>query len=183
MPNGRAILEDYWENEFTDYRMYLVLHGYFEDYAPLEPFIQIVINFGRKLGEKATMIVPMKGAYDSTRCSVLGLSWEPEMRQELDRTRDPYILVIRKPLSAFRPDEDEYIIMQFPEAISNTSKYIEILDEIWREINAGNDIFAWKLESRTKVTGKFLQRLFEAIEAKPGVFGFSINLKRLFTGR
>jgi hypothetical protein len=24
---------------------------------------------------------------------------------------------------------------------------------------------------------------FEAIEAKPGVFGFSINLKRLFTGR
>jgi hypothetical protein len=70
--------------------------------------------------------------------------------------------------------------MRFPEAISRPTQYVEVLDEIASEIKSGRDIFEWKNRSR-KDKG-VPQRLLEAIEAKPGAFGFSIDLKKLLTG-
>lgn len=175
-----------WTIGSFPYSMYLVLNEYFDGYEPLEHFTRIVKNFGKKLGKEALVAVPMKGSYGTLRRDVLGLAWEPRIGQELERIKYPYILVTRKPLAYFVPDQDEYIIMRFPEATYDSNeilKYVEVLDEIATEINKGADIFEWRhAKARKRIAGKMLGRLYEAVEAKPGIYGFSIDLKKLITG-
>ena len=43
---GTSWRDRYLEPDYL-YRMYLVMSEYFEEYAPIEPFIRLVTNFGR----------------------------------------------------------------------------------------------------------------------------------------
>ena len=180
MVRGAVLTGDYGGSPARKYWMYLAISEYFENVRPLDDFVQILINFGETLEDKAKVTLPLRGAYSRTRRSILRLSWDHDTWEDLDRTKDPYLLVLPKPLSSFKPAEDQFIIMRFSEAISRPTQYVEVLDKIASEIKSGRDIFEWK--NRPRKDKGFPQRLLEAIEAKPGAFGFSIDLKKLLTG-
>lgn len=181
-PESANFTDDYVSDEYQ-YWMYLVINAYLEDFASIDPLIKLLRNFGKDLQDKALISLPLKGAYAKTRREVLNLPWSYKIWGELDRTSNPYLLITCTPLANFYPAIDKYIIMHFPEAISNVAQYIELLNEIAEEIKADNDIFKWKQrKARQRIAGSTLKRVLESIEAKPGMFGFSVDLKKLLVG-
>ena len=183
---GFATITDHYEGvgSTTDYSMYLVINKYFEDFAPIEPLLQLLVNFGKDLGSSATVHVPLKGAYAKTRRSVLRRPWSDKLWEELDREKRLYLLITKKPLSQFKPREDEFIILRFAEAATDPAQYVELFGDIAREIERGTDLFKWRhVKARRKVAGTLLRRLLESIDVKPSVLGIGIDLKTLATGK
>ena len=172
-----SVTGGYPTSPMYSYWMYLVISEYFENLRQIGDFVQLIINFGNNLADKANVNVPLTGSYSTTRRDVLRLPWNRETWEELDRAKDPFLLITRKPFSSFKPLSDEFITIRFPEAFSNAAQYVEILDEIARQIKSGANLFQWRNRNRKSVG--FHQRIFEAIEAKPGAFGFSVDLKKL----
>jgi hypothetical protein len=174
--------DDYTSHEYR-YLMYLVLNEYLEDFEPIVPLIKLLRNFGRILQDKAMITLPMKGAYGKTRQAVLKLPWNYKTWEELDRTHNPYLLITCTPLANLDPVKDKFIIMHFSEATSNVAQYADVLDEIAKEIKCDKDIFKWKqMKARQQIRGRTLKRVLESVEAKPGAFGFSVDLKKLLIG-
>ena len=166
------------------YWIYLVINESFEYYTPLEPLIQLVTNFGEELGDAAKVSLPGKGAYAKTRRSVLRRMWNDQIWVELDGTKTPYLLILKRPLSKFIPNSHRFIIMRFPDAILDPSSFAEVLSSMAQEIMRGKDLFSWnQAKSRKGIANKLLKRLFAAAEAKPGLLGFTLDLKKLTTGK
>ena len=112
------------------------------------------------------------------------MAWDTATKEDLTENKNPYLLITRKPLRDFSPVTDEFIILNFPEALDNSKQYIELFDEIAREISAGRNIFEWnRSKSRKQIAGRLLKRLVESVEMKPGALGFSIDLKKLLAGK
>jgi hypothetical protein len=165
------------------YWMYLVISEFLQNYGPLEDFIQLVSNFARVVDGRANVVIPFPDAYGGTRKYVLYQSWDSATRSELQNTLHPYILVLRTPLAIIDAKKDEFIILKFPEALAYSERYLELFTEIAEEILAGKDLFEWKnAEHRKEVAGKILSRITEAVSIKPGILGFSIDIKKLLVG-
>jgi hypothetical protein len=165
------------------YWMYLVISEFLQDYGPLEDFVQLVSNFGRVVDEKASVVIPFQDAYRDTRNYVLNQSWNSATRSELQNTLHPFILILKTPLARIDAEKDEIIILKFPEALAYSERYVELFSEIADEIFEGKDLFEWKhAKHRKEVTGKVLNRIAESLSIKPGLLGFSIDVKKLLTG-
>lgn len=162
------------------YWIYVVINEYYEGLILQDSFIQLMINFGTSLGDTAKVIVPLKGHYCQTRRSVLNLSWDENTWEQLDRATDIYMLITPYPLASFRPKNHKFILMWLPDATLNATQYINAMKSIAKEITTGNDIFEWHLQQTSK-KNKFIKLLSSSIEAKPGLFGFSIDLKKLLS--
>jgi hypothetical protein len=167
------------------YWMYLVIHKLFEAFTPIDPFIQLISNFGDSAGEKAMVTIPYNTSYSITRQEILSVDWDNDVREKIKKM-DVFLLILDIPFYCsnycFNPSKDKFIIMDFPEAAKNPLQYIYILDEIADEIKRGTDIFEWHSKEWKPIpSNKILKHIYKAIEAKPGIFGFSIDLKKLLT--
>ncbi|MBD1862336.1 MULTISPECIES: hypothetical protein [Trichocoleus] len=182
---GNLTYTDSFENSFHQkYWMYLVVHELYEGLTSVDSFVTLIANFGKALGDKAEVVLPLKSAYKETRRSVTKKIWQPETAEDLAKTQDIYMLVISKCLSLFDPEKgDKFLLLRFPGAESNPFQYIEILKSLEEEIHQNNNIFAWycrRLNSQAK--NDVAERIVSSVEAKPGIFGFSIDLKQLILG-
>jgi hypothetical protein len=157
--------------------MYFVISEDFEDYKPVENIISLLKNFARSLGEKAEVITPTRGHYKETHRQVTELSWPKYVKREIDAQVGPFLLVLDRKLVKFEPLKDKFILLKFPDAFRDPEIYIPLLNEMKKRIKKKEDIFEWKSEGK-KGTGLFAQ-LIDAIEMKPGAFGFSVDLKKL----
>lgn len=162
----------------TKYWIYVVINEYYEGLLLQDSFVQLMINFGTSLGDKAKVVIPLKGHYCRTRRSVLKAAWEENTWEQLDKATDIYMLAIPCPLSSFRPKDHNFILMWLPNALETPTQYIHVLKDIANEITRGRDIFEWHLRKTSKYN-KFLRKLYSSVSAKPGIFGFSIDLKEL----
>ena len=165
------------------YWMYVVISEFLQDYGPLEDFIQLVSNFGRVVNDKACVVIPFQFAYRDTRTYVLNRPWKSPIADELQDTLHPFILILRTSLPKFDAEKHEFIILKFPEALAYSEKYVALFSEIADEILGDRDLFEWKhTEHRKELAGKILNRVTESISMKPGILGFSIDIKKLLTG-
>ena len=172
-----------FDDHHCEYWMYLVINEFLQNYRPLEDFIQLVSNFGRVVDERANVVIPFNDRYRETRNYVLNQSWNSATKTELQSTLHPYILVLRTPLARIDTEKDELIILKFPEALAYSERYVELFSEIADEILKGNDLFEWRhAKHRKEVAGKILNRVAESVSIKPGMLGFSIDIKKLLIG-
>ncbi|AWB58202.1 hypothetical protein [Colwellia sp. Arc7-D] len=87
----------------------------------------------------------------------------------------PGLLVSTKPLSEFKESIGNYYFASF----ESTSPYkaAETLQEVRK---LANEQLAWEHNNKPVEAQKsFFKKLYDAIEAKPGVAGFNIDLKKL----
>lgn len=87
----------------------------------------------------------------------------------------PGVFVSTSPLSAFDIEKGNYYFASFHD--TDPTSAAEVIRELQRLIDnqLAHDFKSAKPEQKNKL----LQRLYNAIEAKPGVFGFAIDLKKL----
>ncbi|MCO4204690.1 hypothetical protein [Aeromonas taiwanensis] len=87
----------------------------------------------------------------------------------------PGLLVSTRPLSEFKESVGSYYFSSFTD---NSSQNAAAIIKKVREIS--NAQLAWEYENKPKdVQKSLLKRIYDAIEAKPGIAGFNIDLKKL----
>ena len=87
--------------------------------------------------------------------------------------------VIQKDFDEFDPQNDRYALIDFKEYKGDNNSYIDVLQDIEATVKAGNDLFEW-WETKAKRSSSYFDRFLDAIELKPGVYGFSFDLKKFF---
>lgn len=179
-PTGMVTMTATFDDPPYKYWMYLVINEYLEDVAKIDSLVQVILNFGKLLGDKGNVVIPMKGAYLETRKQVLELEWESNVFKQLKETEDPYLIIIGSKLKDFVPLLHRFIVLFFKDGVSDPVQYIQILKEISEEIKSDRNIFKWKDgKDQNQPQGNLLRRIYDAIEIKPGAFGFSVDLKKL----
>lgn len=164
------------------YSFYLVIHELYEDSDELVDFLAFLKAFGDKLKDRGTVVTPLPGAYERVKYFVPNRLWDSEYRKELEPRQNPYILVTEKELDNFRPDESQYMILKFPEPSPKRGPYVGLFDYMAEEIRQNHSLFDWQYVSpQGPPVAKILKQIWTAVEAKPGAFGFSIDLKKLIT--
>jgi hypothetical protein len=168
------------EPEKTKYWIYVVINEIYEDFAPIEPFKQLAANFGKKFDDTVKVALPIKSKYKSTRESILKKNWTADFKSVLEMTDQPYWLILKESVRQFDPQKDEHAFLWFSEATENPAQYSRIMCRIENHVRANKDLISWANHHNNKKKYKSaLERLYSAVELKPGAFGFCVDLKAL----
>jgi len=137
---------------------------------------RILERFARNLGDNGAVVRPFLGDIEKTKSHVLEKAWTDDERQELQKT--PSLLMINVDFDKFDPRNHQWMIFNFRDRMTQGISTVYDLDGILTslaEIITSNesDIFSAANEIKHDVQPIDAVRIFEA---KPGVFGFSIDL-------
>ena len=141
----------------------------------LNPYLE---RFARKLGYSAALVRPFSGDIESTRAQVLDKNWSESELNEILKT--PGLLLINKDFESFNPQSDDWIYINLGQKIFQDSSPLvdELLGEISETIiNPKVNIFS---ETNKILLKSSLKDAGEIFEAKPGAFGFSLDLMKAF---
>ena len=184
--NGNVTYTDKFENSIHQkYWMYLVIHELYENLASVESFITLIANFGKSLENKAEVVLPLKSAYKETRRSILRKAWDFKTTEKLAKTQDIYMLVLSQPLSSFDPRNEERVFLDLGSQkqsliLFNMQKFLNLIGE---EIRQDNNIFvSYFRHLASQQRSNMSERIISSVQARPGVFGFSVDLKQLLFG-
>jgi hypothetical protein len=149
----------------------------FEDYIPEQTqFTKSVQHYLETLGEyfedKVSLLMPNPRYTAQIGAEVRGIEdlwWS--LKGKL-----PALLISNKPLSQFNMKDGKYAVIPFES--KNPKDSANIINEVKRIINdqLSFEFSNRKIENKTKSIWSIL---YEAIEAKPGICGFAIDLKKL----
>lgn len=157
---------------------FLLIEDYIEEQTQFMKDLEIYLEkFARDLREAAPLWRPFKGDIERTREEFLQKNWGSHERHEIEKT--PAILMINVDFREFDPQLHPWFHLSFGRrrgplpAAHEVGAMLSTLASIVRE--SDQDIFdaAKRLKNEIRLsdaTGVF--------EAKPGVFGFSIDLKK-----
>jgi hypothetical protein len=132
-------------------------------------------RFARKLGDSAAVVKPFMGDIDAVRSQVQDKNWTEGELLEVRNT--PGLLMINQDFDVFNPREHPWMIINFGRRKTDylvALPFKGILDGIANAVLDPNEDFfvaANKLENEIRAT-----ELANVFEAKPGIFGFSVNL-------
>lgn len=132
-------------------------------------------RFARKLGDSAAVVKPFIGDIDAVRSQVLDKNWTESELLEVRNT--PSLLMINQDFDVFNPREHPWMIINFGHRKTDylvALPFKGILNGIANAVLDPNEDFfvaANNLENEIRAT-----ELVNVFEAKPGIFGFSINL-------
>jgi hypothetical protein len=129
-------------------------------------------RMGAAFGDKVSLFLPNPAYADQVENEVRnqGVIWDSL------HGRLPGLLIARKPFAALTAYDDDCIFLPFagqgPEEVAQTfSELRRLVNETLNENRRRNE---------TPTDSPFGRRLIESIEAKPGFFGFRLDLKKLF---
>lgn len=152
-------------------------------FRSLEPYLQ---RFARNLGDAGSLVRPFKGDIETTQSDVLDKRWAAEEKKQIIRT--PGLLMIDQDFDIFDPREHPWVHIYFGTGLHRTTNQ-EIMDSVstlggmLADLadalqRSDVDLFGLAEQMQSVVTAGDVAKLFEA---KPGVFGFSIDLKEGYT--
>ena len=133
-------------------------------------------RFARNLGDKGAVVRPFAGDIESARKSVMDKGWTDRQKQELYNT--PSVLMIAEDFDNFDPQEHPWILLHLGdrmiEGIAGAYRFREALSAIAQAVNDSDaDHFDVAHDAQYEVSAADAVKVFEA---KPGAFGFSIDL-------
>ncbi len=137
--------------------------------------------FGDDLGEQGMVIKAVDAAYRSTANEVINKSgWPAEIHARLENEYYPFMLVIKKDFGEFRPDLHPWSILWFSEYVGQEKVIHKILAHLAMITRKNEDIqeYLTKISKKRKFKG-----FFKYFEFKPGMFGLSIDLTKIFVDR
>lgn len=154
----------------------LFVYYFFEDYVPEQKSFTNRVQreleeLGEVFGDKVTLLMPNPRYAGRI---------EAEVRENRElwaslRGNLPGLFLSRKPLSQLKPSDDGCVYVPFES--SDPRKAAAVIERV-RGI--ANDTLSWDFANETPPKSKSFGRLLlDAIELRPGIFGFKIDLKKL----
>lgn len=155
----------------------LCVYYFFEDYnreqkSFTERVQQELEHLGEAFGDKVSLLMP------NPRYTGIVESEVREFRELWESLRDnlPGLFVSRKPLKNLKPTDDGCVYIPFETTDPDKAAAI-----IQRVRGIANETISWNFAHPSKPQcSSFSERLGEAIELKPGIFGCRIDLKKLW---
>jgi hypothetical protein len=135
-------------------------------------------RFARNLGDDGVVVRPFLGDIDRTKGDVLSKDWTAQEKEQLKNT--PGLLVIDKDFDEFNPREHQWLYLNLGGKVFDTSVSIDEYEDILAtlvEIIADPESDFFK-EALPVVRQLKLASFAEIFEAKPEIFGFSVDLKK-----
>lgn len=168
---------------------FLLLEDYIETQTYFARELDLHLErFARNLGDTAALVRPFTGNIDTVRQQVLDKQWSEEELKEVHNT--PALLMIHQDFNDFDPRDHPWLIINFGRRVTGIygghNQFERILDELVEVVlNANEDFFTAAYKLKHEIQASECAKIFEA---KPGLFGFSINLfcagsilKKIFT--
>lgn len=146
----------------------------------------LLTSFARNLGKDSAVVKPFVDDIGHTRQEILDKKWTEDAQHEIMNT--PGMLMLNVDLAHFSPVENSWFYFHFGSRADERGlphvvrlDTIEKATDVFRQlevfVNASDvDIFEEAKQMRTSRTSEALG----IFEAKPGVFGFSIDLIKGF---
>jgi len=153
----------------------------YEDYIQAQSQLAQELNrelerFARNLEDSGAVVKPFTGDIDTTRENVLEKNWSEEQEKEILKT--PSVLMIDIGFDDFDPQEHRWVLLYLGRKMRDTQVGSEEFKNALEQISGAvkdldSDPFEVTHEVQHEVTSADAAKIFEA---KPGVFGFSVNL-------
>lgn len=155
----------------------LFVYYFFEEYNPdqkkfTESVQKELENLGEAFGDKVSLLLPNPRYAGQIEAEMRQYDW---IWFSLNK-KLPGLFLSQKPIIALKPDDIGCVYIPFKK--QDAKSVAEVIQSV-RGI-ANNTLswdFATQYQSETKSIGG---RLFDALEIKPGIWGFKLDLKKFF---
>lgn len=156
---------------------FLLIEDYIEEQTQFMRELYLYLEkFARDLKEAAPLWRPFRGDIETTRDEFLRKNWGFQQRHEIEKT--PAILMINVDFIEFDPQIHPWFHFSFGdrlrEGLPGAYKVGEILNQL-AEIVKDSEVDIFQSANRLKYDIEFSDAV-RVFEAKPGIFGFSIDL-------
>ena len=154
----------------------LFVYYFFEDYAPKQKEfteqVQIELErLGEAFGNKVSLFMPNSKYAGRIEAEVR----ENRQLWESLHGNFPGLFISKMPLAQIKPTDDECIYIPFE--TQHPDKAAEVIQRVRR---IANETLHWDHINNSSSSKKsFDDTFFDALELKPGIFGFRIDLKKL----
>jgi hypothetical protein len=158
---------------------FLLIEDYIQEQLQFMKELELYLEkFARDLKEAAPLWRPFKGDIERTRDEFLRKNWRHEEREEIEKT--PAILMINVDFREFDPQVHPWFHLSFGhrlrEGLPAAYEIGDMLNTLARVVRESDqDIFEAASRLKNEIKLSDATRVFEA---KPGVFGFSIDLMK-----
>lgn len=146
--------------------------------------------FGGALGGKGIFVQPFPERMHEAANEVLGKQWPDALRQRLDDSADPIILIIDQEFAQFDPREHGYAIIWLGDYHSEPEAIRPLLQVLAQKTRRDEDVIGYLRDVAEKVQDDARRtelddavgtaaRIASYVEVKPTLFGVSIDLKAI----
>jgi hypothetical protein len=156
---------------------FLLLEDYIEAQSHLVRDLDLALErFARKMGDTGVLVRPFTGDIEKTRAHVLNKPWAPAERAEVCKT--PGLLMIGVDFDSFNPREHSWLYISLGTRLeggsSHSDDFAETLTKLAEAVcDADTDVFD---AARAVIHEVHMPDVAKMFEAKPGIFGFSVDL-------
>lgn len=165
-----------------NYLFFLVTENYIETNQRIaEALHPLLTEFAKELGDTGAVVKPFDEHASKTFEEVINKFWSTALHDQL-RERTPGLLILACDLRAFDPTRDAYIFVSFRDSMDEYGnvKAFEVRDllNVLTQASRKTDLFESVrkyLQDRKRTEAA--STAWEAVQLKPGVFGFSLDLK------
>ncbi len=163
-----------------DYLFFLVTDAYWLQSGGSNSLNYILEEtFTRRLGRHGAVVSSFSDNVEENYQRVLAKEWPPKVKEVLQNPSDPKLLIIATDFDEFDPQGHRFALVDFREYRGDTEAFIDVLRAMEQVVTNGEDLFSW-WETRASKSDSLLEREREAIELKPGIWGFSFDLRKFF---
>jgi hypothetical protein len=155
----------------------------YEDYVQVQSSFSkdldlLLEQFARKIGDEGVVVRPFLGDVEKIKGDVLSKKWTRNELEELRKT--PGLLVIDKDFDEFDPREHQWLYLNFGGKIFEKPVHLDDYRGILASLadivsDPDSDFFKDALPVIRQLR---LASFAEIFEAKPEIFGFSVDLKK-----
>lgn len=156
---------------------FLLYEDYIEAQSSFARELDVQLErFARRIGDNASLVRPFLGDVETARSEVLTKNWTPDQLDEVKKT--PALLLIAVDFDSFDPQEHPWYLLNLGSHIINNSpdvaKFSRFFDELAAAVNDREvDVFERTHAIAQAIDTSEAAKIFEA---KPGIFGFSVDL-------
>ena len=161
------------------YSFFLLYEDYIQAQSSFAKEFDLQLErFARNMKDDGVVVRPFLGDIETAKSDLLSKEWTSQEKRQFMNT--PGLFVIDKDFDDFNPREDQWLYFNFGSQIYDSSisldEYEDILSTFAEIIsNPERDFFEEALPIVRKLK---LAAVAEIFEAKPSIFGFSIDLKK-----
>lgn len=155
----------------------------YEDYVQVQSSFSkdldlLLERFARNIGDEGVVVRPFLGDIERTKGDVLSKNWTRNELNELQKT--PGLLVIDKNFDEFDPREHQWLYLNFGGKVYDSPVRLDDYQDILASLaeivsDPDSDFFKDALPIIRQLK---LASFAEIFEAKPEIFGFSVDLKK-----
>lgn len=167
------------KKDSMNYLFFLLTEDYIESHQrmreDLKPFLE---TFARDIGKTGALVRPFAGDEEATRQDIMFKCWNAEETSRIGRT--PGILAIDVDFDKFDPRSNHWIHFSFRDMMDESGgvqifKLKELFSSLAKCLHSGENIFVLADEIAKK---REVQELYDSFELKPGIYGFSFDIKK-----